>query len=223
MIGKAFKAEFRRYFLSVREKPLLVVNPLVFYLLITLLFPLGLSPKMSLLHALAPGLIWIMLLLSMMMPIERLFQQDFDSGILEQYLLGQTSLYFVVQARVLAFWCFNTLPLVLLSPFIALMLQMNWHESLVLLVSLLTGSPVVLMLMALLSALTMGLAGRQILLPILLLPLIVPVVILGGGSVSLTMQALSATPMLLLLSAVCSFVISTVPFAISSAIRMVEF
>lgn len=222
-LNTLLKAECRRSLLLCIRKPSQVLNPVLFFLLVISLFPLGMSVDKTVLHQVAAGLVWVAALLSILLSLERLFQLDFDSGVLEQDVIQATPLPLIVLVKIFIFWLMTVVPLLLLSPLLGGMLGLTAHEIMVLMLSLLVGTPVVIMIAAILAALTVGLGSQSVLLSLLLLPLTIPVLIFGAGSVVVSAQGVSALPLLLLMSALCLVSFSLGPFVVAGALRLVDY
>src|SRR5207247_7975619 len=159
-----------------------VLTVLLFFVIVVSLFPLGVGPDPALLRTIAPGVIWVAALLASMLALQRMFASDHADGTLEQMLLGATPLGMTVAAKVFAHWVTSGLPLVLISPVLAL--QFDFPQELlgVLALSLALGTPVLSLIGAIGAALTLGLRGGGALLSLLVLPLYVPVLIIGAGA-----------------------------------------
>jgi len=178
---------------------------LLFFVIVTSLFPLGVGAEPNLLRSIAPGVIWVAALLASMLSLDRLFAADHADGTLEQMLLAGAPLGVIAVAKVLAHWLVAGLPLVVLAPLIALQYDLAPALYGTLALSLVLGTPVLSMVGAIGAALTLGLRGGGILLSLLVLPLYVPVLIMGAGSVELASAGLSPTGQLLLLAAALRF------------------
>src|SRR3989475_12374922 len=167
-----------------------VLTVLFFFVIVVSLFPLGLGPDPALLRTIAPGVIWVAALLASMLALQRMFASDNAHGTLEQMLLGATPLGMIVGAKVLAHWLVSGLPLVLISPVLAL--QFDFPQELlgVLALSLALGTPVLSLIGAIGAALTLGLRGGGALLSLLVLPLYVPVLIIGAGAAEAAVSGL---------------------------------
>src|SRR4051812_38495183 len=177
-----------------------VGTALLFFIIVTTLFPLGIGAEPALLRAIAPGVIWVAALLSSLLSLGRLFAADHADGTLEQILLGAAPLGAVVAAKTLAHWLVSGLPLVLVAPFIALQYDLPAALYGVLVLSLLLGTPVLSLIGAIGAALTLGLQGG-VLLSLLVLPLFVPVLIMGAGAVEMAAAGTGGRGQLLLLAA----------------------
>ncbi|RMU88321.1 MULTISPECIES: heme exporter protein CcmB [Pseudomonas syringae group] len=212
--------------LMVREARLLarrpaeLANPLVFFALVIALFPLAIGPQMQLLQTLSPGLVWVAALLAVLLSLDGLFRSDFEDGSLEQWVLSPHPLALLVLSKVLAHWVFSGLALVLLSPVLALMLGLPGDCLPVLMLSLLLGTLVLSLLGAVGAALTVGLKRGGLLLALLILPLYIPVLILGSGALQAAMQGMPTTGYLLWLGSLTVLAITLTPFAIAAGLKI---
>lgn len=197
-----------------------LVNPLFFFLMVCSLFPLGLGPSPQVLAVMAPGILWIVALLSVLMASDSLFRVDFDDGTLEQALLSPVSLYLLALIKTLSHWLLTGVPLTLLAPILALMLQMPASALLVLVASLAAGSLVLSFIAAIGAALTVGLKRGGVLLSLLVLPLFVPVLIFGSAAVQRAAQGMDGASPLLLLVAMALLALSLAPLAIAGALKV---
>jgi heme exporter protein B len=210
----------RRDLLLALRRPSDVGTALLFFVIVASLFPLGIGAEPNLLRLVAPGVIWVAALLSSMLSLARLFAADHADGTLEQMLLGAAPLGVVVTAKVLAHWLIAGLPLVAIAPVIAL--QYDLPQSLygTLALSLLLGTPVLSLIGAIGAALTLGLRGGGVLLALLVLPLTVPVLVFGAGSVDMAAAGLSPLGQLQLLGALLVVAAAFAPWAIAAALRI---
>ena len=197
-----------------------VATALLFFVIVASLFPLGVGAEPNLLRDIAPGVIWVAALLSTLLSLGRLFSADYADGTLEQMLLGAAPLGLVAAAKGLAHWIVAGLPLVLIAPLIALQYGLPGPLYGVLALSLLLGTPVLSLLGAIGAALTLGLRGGGVLLALLVLPLYVPVLILGAGSVEMAAAGLAPDAQLLLLGALLVLAAAFAPWAIAAALRI---
>jgi heme exporter protein B len=164
--------------------------------------------------------IWVAALLSSMLSLARLFAADHADGTLEQLLLGAAPLGVVVAAKALAHWLVSGLPLVVIAPLIALQYDVAAPLYGVLALSLLLGTPVLSLIGSIGAALTLGLRGGGILLALLVLPLYVPVLIMGAGAVEMAAAGLSADGQLLVLAALLLVAAAFAPWATAAALRI---
>jgi heme exporter protein B len=193
---------------------------LLFFVIVTSLFPLGIGAEPNLLRGLAPGVIWVAALLSSMLSLDRLFAADHADGTLEQMLLGAAPLGLVAAAKVLAHWIVAGLPLVVVAPLIALQYDLPRSLYGTLALSLLLGTPVLSLIGAIGAALILGLRGGGVLLALLVLPLYVPVLIMGAGSVEMASAGLSPDGQLMLLGAALVGAAAFAPWAVAAALRI---
>ena len=155
----------------------------VFFVIAVTLFPLGVGPELGLLSRIAPGAVWVAALLAALLSLDRLFVADHEDGSLEQLMLGVLPLEFVVLAKAVAHWLTTGLPLAAAAPVLALLLNMSVDGLVILIVSLLLGTPILSLIGAVGAALTVGLRRGGALIALLVLPLYVPVLIFGVGAV----------------------------------------
>jgi heme exporter protein B len=210
----------RRDLLLALRRPSDVGTALLFFVIVASLFPLGIGAEPNLLRLVAPGVIWVAALLSSLLSLSRLFAADHADGTLEQMLLGAAPLGVVVAAKVLAHWLIAGLPLVAIAPVIALQYDLPVQLYGTLALSLLLGTPVLSLIGAIGAALTLGLRGGGVLLSLLVLPLYVPVLIMGAGSVDMAAAGLSPTGQLQLLAALLVLAAAFAPWAIAAALRI---
>src|SRR5205085_224139 len=172
---------------------------LLFFIIVASLFPLGVGAEPNQLRAIAPGVIWVAALLSSLLSLARLFAADHADGTLEQLMLGAAPLGVIAAAKTAAHWIVSGLPLVVIAPLIALQYDVPVSLFGVLTLALVLGTPVLSFLGAIGAALTLGLRGGGVLLALLVLPLYVPVLILGAGAVDVATAGLAPAGQLLLL------------------------
>ena len=197
-----------------------VVTALLFFVIVASVFPLGVGYEPNLLRAIAPGVIWVAALLSSMLSLARLFEADHADGTLEQLLLGAAPLGVLVAAKALAHWLVSGLPIVVLSPLLALQYDLAPSLYGVLALSLLLGTPVLSLIGAIGAALTLGVRGGGVLLALLVLPLYVPVLIMGAGAVEMASAGLGGQGQLLILGALAIVAAAFAPWAIAAALRI---
>ena len=196
------------------------LNPLLFFVIVVSLFPLGIGPSPQMLSTIAPGVLWVSALLAMMLSLDSLFAHDFRDGTLEQMVLSGQPLTVFVAGKVSAYWTISGLPLVLLSPVLGLLLQLPGDAYGVLLLSLFLGTLSLSFIGAVGAALTVSVNQGGVLLSLLVLPLTVPVLIFGSGAVSAAAMGLTASAQLSLLAAVVALAVSLAPIAIAGALRV---
>jgi len=210
----------RRDLLLVARQPAEMLNPLVFFVLVIALFPLGISPEAALLSQIAAGIIWVAAMLATLLSLELLFKLDHDDGSLEQLLLAPYPSWSVVLAKVFVHWLVSGLPLILMSPLIATMLFLPSQAVPTLMLSLLIGTPTLSLLGAIGAALVTGVRGGGMLLTLLILPLYVPVIIFGASSVAAAAQGMAVGGYMALLAAMLVFASMITPWAAGSALKL---
>ncbi len=180
----AFLALIRRDIrLALREGGA-ISTALGFYLIVVAILPLGLGPDLNLLGRIAPGVLWIGLILSALLSVDRIFYNDYEDGALEALALGPLPLELVAVAKALAHWLTTGIPLTLAAPILGLLLNLNADAFGVLVLTMLAGTPAVSFLGATGAALTLGLRRGGLLLSLLILPLYVPVLIFAVSAMS---------------------------------------
>ena len=182
MVGVFLRLIGRELTLAVRGG-IGTLMAVVFFVIAVTLFPLGVGPELGLLSRIAPGAVWVAALLAALLSLDRLFVADHEDGSLEQLMLGTLPLEFVVLAKTVAHWLTTGLPLAIAAPILALLLNMSTDGLVILIVSLLLGTPILSLIGAVGAALTVGLRRGGALVALLVLPLYVPVLIFGVGAV----------------------------------------
>jgi heme exporter protein B len=197
-----------------------LATPVIFFVMVTTLFPLGLSPRPELLSNIAAGVVWVAALLAGLIGQQTLFKSDFDDGSLEQLVLGPLPLEAVALMRVVTHWLTTGLPIVVLAPLMGLLMDYPSSAMGVLLLSLALGTAVLSLLGAVGAALTVGLRQGSMLMPVLVLPLAVPVLIFGAQAAAQAAHGEDPAGALYLLAAMLVFGITLAPFAIAAAVRV---
>ncbi|HXF65189.1 MAG TPA: heme exporter protein CcmB [Burkholderiales bacterium] len=197
-----------------------VATALLFFVIVVTLFPLALGPEPNLLRAIAPGVIWVAALLASMLSAARLFAADYADGTLEQMALSATPLGAIVAAKVAAHWLVSGLPLVAIAPVLALQFDLDQSLLGALVLSLLLGTPVLSFIGAIGAALTLGVRGSGVLTALLVLPLYVPVLVIGAGALDVAAAGQSSEPHFLLLAALLVLAGAFTPWAIAAALRI---
>ncbi|HIQ52334.1 MAG TPA: heme exporter protein CcmB [Pseudomonas pachastrellae] len=198
-----------------------VLNPLVFFAMVITLFPLAVGPEPQMLQRMASGVTWVAALLATLLSLDGLFRSDFEDGSLEQWVLSPHPLTLLVLVKVLHHWLMCGVLLVLLTPLLGMMLALPWSVIPVLCVTLLLGTAVLSLLGAIGAALTVGLkGGGSMLLALLILPLYIPVLILGTGTMDAALQGLPVQGYLLWMSCLAVLALSLSPLAIAAGLRI---
>jgi len=196
------------------------LNPLFFFVIVVTLFPLGVGPDGSLLAEIAPGVIWVAALLATLLALDGLFRDDYIDGSLEQLLLSPQPLTVLVLAKTLAHWMISGLPLVLLSPLLALLMQLPVRALPALLASLVLGTLSLSLIGAIGAALTVGLKRGSVLLALLVLPLFIPILIFGSSCVAAAATGFETSAQLSLLAGLFFLALALAPLAAAAALRI---
>lgn len=215
-----FRRQLTRERLIHMRQLRMTVNSCLFFLMIMVFFPLTMPPDPTLLRTILPGLIWIAALLAMLLSSERLFQQDYDDGVIEQWLVSGDPVSLFMAAKVVLHWLSMLLPILLFCPLLAFLFALTEHETLILMLSLMCGTPTILFLCALAAAFGTGLRQKGVLMALVLLPLTIPVMIFGSGAITASMQGLSAAGYLAILLAMSVTAAGFLPFAIAGVARI---
>ena len=219
-LTRAFTLLLKRdLLLAVRHRSEMI-NPLLFFVLVTSLFPLGIGADPILLRAVGPGVIWVAALLAALLSLEGIFRSDFEDGTLEQFLLSSHPVSVLVLAKVLAHWLITGLPLLLISPLLGVLLGLPGDAIIILLVTLALGTPVLSLVGAIGVSLTVAVNRGGVLLSLIILPLYIPILIFGANAVDVASDGLPVTGQLLFLGAVLALALSLAPLATSVALRI---
>lgn len=216
----AFFATLKRDLLIAYKRKHDVVNPFMFFLIVATLFPIGISPDPDRLGEIAAGVLWISALLAAMLSMDSLYRADYEDGSLELLLLSPHPLYFMVLAKNIAHWLVSGLPVVLVSPLIAYMLNLPSASYFAVFITLLLGTPILSLLGSIGVALTVGLGSRGLILAVITLPMSVPVLIAGTMAVQQTLNGASLAGYLAIMGALLLFSISLAPLASAAALRI---
>lgn len=216
----AFAALIRRDLLLVWRRRGDALNPVLFALLVATLFPLAIGSEKSTLALIAPGVVWVALLLSGLLSLDTLFRGDLEDGSLEMLLLAPQPLALMLFGKVLVHWLTTAVPLLIATPLLAELLYLPPGLLPVLMASLLLGTPLLSLVGGVIVALTVGMRRSGMLLALLALPLYVPILILGAGCVAAAAQGLPYTGALLLLGAGVALLTILAPLATATALRI---
>ena len=190
-----------------------------FFVLAVLLFPFGVGPEPELLGRIAAGIIWVAALLAAVVSLDRLFAPDYADGGLDLIALSAAPLELSVLAKTAAHWVTTGLPLTLISPVLAVFVDLDPHAIPVLTLGLLLGTPALSLLGAIGAALTLGARRPGVLVSLLVLPLYLPPLIFGAGAVEASLTTDGATAHLLLLAALTVVAVPLAPIAAAAALR----
>ncbi|MFC4271989.1 heme exporter protein CcmB [Sneathiella chungangensis] len=214
-----FRLILRDLTLAARQGSAVTLS-LSFFVIVVVLFPLGVGPELSVLARIGPGVLWVAALLSCLLTLDRMFQADFEDGSLDLLMIGPLPTEMIVLAKVIAHWLTSILPLIVIAPILALSLSIPGDGVLALTTALLVGTPTLSLIGAVGAALTMGMRRGGVLLSLLVLPLYIPVLIFGVAAVDAAIALLPMTPHLLLLGGVSLGALVVGPVAAAAALRL---
>jgi heme exporter protein B len=192
---------------------------ILFFVLAATLFPFGVGPEPEVLARISSGIVWVTALLAAMLSLDRMFLADYEDGSLEQLVLAPQPLTLLVLGKVAAHWLSTGLPLILVAPVLALMLDMPGKGLPVLLLAMLLGTPALSLVGAIGAALSLGARRGGTLAALLVLPLVLPVLIFGVSAIEASLNGDPARPHLLLLGAITAFALPLAPLVTAFALR----
>lgn len=196
------------------------LSALFFFVVVASLFPLGIGPEPTLLAKIAPGMVWIAALLAAMLSLGRLFADDFHDGMLDQLVLAAIPLPLAVLSKTIAHWISSGLILTVASPILAIQFNLDSQSMVILVLTLLIGTPLLSLIGSIGAALTLATRGGGMLLSLLVLPLVIPVLIFGAGAVDAHQAGLPIDGHFYLLGAMLAIALFFAPIATAASIRI---
>jgi heme exporter protein B len=197
-----------------------LVNPMLFFVLVSAMFPLGIGNDPKLIEAVGPGVVWVAALLASLLSLDSMFRSDFDDGSLEQFMLSAHPVSILVLAKILAHWLVTGLPLFIVAPLLALLLNIPGSAIPTLMLTLLLGTPVLSLIGSVGVALTVGLRRGGVILSLLVLPLYVPVLIFGTDAVKTAIIGIPITAQISILGAMLVGSLALAPMATAASLRI---
>ena len=197
-----------------------LVTPLLFFILVVMLFSISLGPDVNLLKYLTPIIIWIAALLAILLSINQLFRNDLEEGYLDLVILSPCPLTLFVICKLICHWLTHCLPLIFISAFFGFLLNLPAAEMTALIVSLLLGTPVLVMLGGIGAALVIGIRNAGLLLPILIMPLYIPVLIFGIGTMMASARLAPLQGYFAMMGALMLLSLAFAPILTSVALRI---
>lgn len=197
-----------------------ITMPVLYALIVTMLFPFALGPEDTLLQRIAGGVVLVTVLLAMLLTLDAMFSSDIEDGSLEQLVLSPQPLALLLGMKILAHWLTTALPLIVIAPLLAGMLHLPHAVIPVLLLALLLATPLLSLLGAVLVALTAGTRRSGMLLALMLLPLCMPALIFAAGAVAAAQQGLPWLAPIAWLAAALVLAIVLAPLACGAALRI---
>ncbi len=219
-LTRAFLFLLRRDLMLAYRRRAEAVNPLLFFVIVVTLFPLGVGANPNLLQTMAPGVIWVAALLAALLSLDSIFRSDFEDGSLEQFLLSAHPVSVLVLSKVSAHWLVTGAPLLLMAPILGVSLGLGGNVIWMLFLTLLIGTPVLSLVGAIGVGLTVGLRRGGMILALLVLPLYVPVLIFGSNAVEMAATGLPATAQLSILGALLALAAALAPLPTAAALRL---
>lgn len=220
MMKNAFGSMLLREWRIKRQGAVQWLFPLMIFLIIITLFPLAVGSESALLLRLATSAVWIAALLSLVMGVDDLFKADMENGTLAQLVVSGSPLSVWVFARLLVHWLFSAGFVAVLSLLVNPLFNMPFHETLMLMLSIIVGSPLMLMLSAIASSLVLSLKNGAVLVPLIALPMQLPVLIFATGAVDLYATGLNGLPTLALLGSMSIVAVIVTPWVVAQILKM---
>jgi heme exporter protein B len=219
-LSRACLAVLRRDLVLAWRRRSDIAMPVLYSLIVTMLFPFALGPEDTLLQRIAGGVILVTVLLAMLLALDAMFASDIEDGTLEQLMLAPQPLALMLAVKILAHWLTTALPLIVITPLLAAMLHLPAPVIPVLLLALLLVTPLISLFGAVLVALTAGTRRSGMLLALMLLPLCVPALIFAAGAVAAAQQGLPWLAPISWLAAVLVLALVLAPLACAAALRI---
>ncbi|MES9829498.1 MAG: heme exporter protein CcmB [Candidatus Thiodiazotropha sp.] len=219
-LSSAFSLLLKRDLLLAYRRRAELVNPMLFFILVTAMFPLGIGNDPKLIEAVGPGVIWVAALLAALLSLDSMFRSDYDDGSLEQFMLSAHPVSILVLAKILAHWLVTGLPLFIIAPLLAVLLHIPSSAVPTLMLTLLLGTPVLSLIGSVGVALTVGLRRGGMILSLLVLPLYVPVLIFATDAVKTAIVGIPTTAQLSILSAMLVGSLVLAPMATAASLRI---
>lgn len=219
-MASGFSAYLRRDLLLAYRRRGEAASPLIFFVMVSTLIPLGITPESARLAEIAPGMIWVMALLATLLSTDSLFASDYQDGSLEQLLISPQLLAMPVLGKITAHWMVTGLPLTLASPLLGLMLSLPAEGYVPMMASLAVGTACLSLVGSVGAALTVSLRKGGLLLSLLVMPLYMPVIIFGSATVQSAIDGFAWSGPLAILGAMLAAAIALCPIAAAGALRL---
>ena len=219
-MASGFLAYLRRDLLLAYRRRGDAASPLIFFIMVSTLIPLGITPESARLAEIAPGIIWVMALLATLLSIDAIFANDYQDGSLEQLLISPHLLAMPVLGKTAAHWMVTGLPLTLASPLLGVMLSLPAQGYVPMVASLALGTGCLSLIGSVGAALTVSLRKGGLLLSLLVMPLYMPVIIFGSATVQSAIDGFAWSGPLAILGAMLAASIALCPLAAAGALRI---
>ena len=202
------------------RNPSSFLNPLMFFVISISLFPIAISPEAQTLSSIAPGIIWVITMLSVLLSLNSLFHYDYDSGVLEQMVISHHSLPLILLAKTLAHWMLSGLPIIILSPFLGMALFINTEGIYILVLTLIIATPCLSLIGSIGASLVVGIKNSGMLLSLLILPLFIPILIFATSAVSQSQSNLPIDGQLYFLGFILILSLLIMPFLSALSLKI---
>jgi heme exporter protein B len=216
----AFRLQFSKELTLAFRRWSDLAMPVMFFIIVCMLFPLAVGQDLKVLREVGPGAIWVAALLATLLSLNNLYRDDFEDGTLEQLALTSQPLTVLLLAKASAHWVITELPLIIIAPLLAVGFNLPAEGIFGLTLTLLIGTPALSLLGSVGAALTAGLRQASGLIALLLLPLTVPVLIFGARAADLAAAGQSIDGPLYLLGGISVLALTLCPFAMAAAVRV---
>ena len=211
---------FRRDLLQYKKRPSQILNPLIFFIMISAAFPFAVNTDQTQLVQIGPGIILIMAILSYLLTLHHLYNDDAEDGCLDYIMLSPQPLPLLVLAKICAHWISSGLPLIIISPIIGIIYQMQVDTILIMIATLFFGTFALSLVGSIGASLTISIDNSNILVSLLVLPIMMPVLIFGARTIELYQSGATTMSGMYFMSAYCMFALSFSPFASAAALRI---
>ena len=202
------------------RNPSSFLNPLMFFVISISLFPIAISPESQTLSSIAPGIIWVITMLSVLLSLNSLFHYDYDSGVLEQMVISHHSLPLILLAKTSAHWILSGLPIIVLSPFLGMALFINIEGIYILILTLIIATPCLSLIGSIGASLVVGIKSSGMLLSLLILPLYIPILIFATSAVSQSQSNLPIDGQLYFLGFILILSLLVTPFLSALSLKI---
>ena len=202
------------------RNPSSFLNPLMFFVISISLFPIAISPESQTLSSIAPGIIWVITMLSVLLSLNSLFHYDYESGVLEQMVISHHSLPLILLAKTSAHWILSGLPIIVLSPFLGMALFINTEGIYILILTLIIATPCLSLIGSIGASLVVGIKNSGMLLSLLILPLYIPILIFATSAVSQSQSNLPIDGQLYFLGFILILSLLVTPFLSALSLKI---
>ncbi len=202
------------------RNPSSFLNPLMFFVISISLFPIAISPDAQTLSSIAPGVIWVAAMLSVLLSLDSLFHYDYDNGVIEQIVISHHSLPLILLAKILVHWILTGLPIILLSPLVGMALFLDSNSIYVLMLTLFLATPCLSLIGSIGASLVVSIKNSGMLLSLLILPLYIPILIFATSAVSQSQLSLPAHGQLYFLGSILIISLMSAPFISALALKI---